>query len=412
MAVLNNLNDQISISGGTLPSVLYIETNDTQATVIGAGYLFPNNSSASPNFPFVNNQMALVYTTDMGANWYQVSITGQNATYQVSLIQQQSVIDSIAGTAHRITASAGPNVVINIANDYVGQTSITTLGLITTVAGIQNALGTAAVPTYTFTGHTNLGIYEFDANSIGFASNGLPAFKVQGIAASVNYLSVRSAITDVDPGIQAIGTDADINILLAPKGAGTVTILNPLNTSDSILQLWDAHVTEFTEISSSSAPTSSITYKLPPDAPTISGQALKATVSVGGISTMSWGNTNSSTWIIVGTPGITMTMNTYYIADTSAGGVVLTMPNNPAVGDMVFVAGITGVNSWQIQLAAGQIAYRTTGAGSNVTSAAGTITSDIAHTEYYSACWLLCFDATGGAQKFVQIGGSGNPIYA
>jgi len=43
-----------------------------------------------------------------------------------------NILYSVAGTSGRITVSSGQNPVINIASDYIGQTSITTLGTITT----------------------------------------------------------------------------------------------------------------------------------------------------------------------------------------------------------------------------------------------------------------------------------------
>lgn len=41
-------------------------------------------------------------------------------------------LTSVSGTLHRITSSGGPSPVIDIASDYVGQTSITTVGVLTT----------------------------------------------------------------------------------------------------------------------------------------------------------------------------------------------------------------------------------------------------------------------------------------
>lgn len=67
----------------------------------------------------------------------------------VSLVAS-SMVSSVSGTANRITSTGGANPVIDIAATYVGQTSITTLGTITT--GVWN--GTAVNETHGGTNQT------------------------------------------------------------------------------------------------------------------------------------------------------------------------------------------------------------------------------------------------------------------
>lgn len=76
------LNIQISQAGlsSVVPGFIYINTNDTFATVTTANYL---NNVASEGFSFSNNQMALVQTTDDGVVLLQVSVSGSN----VSLVE-------------------------------------------------------------------------------------------------------------------------------------------------------------------------------------------------------------------------------------------------------------------------------------------------------------------------------------
>ncbi len=66
-----------------------------------------------------NTQLSEIELTNDGTNWYPVS-TGNDT------------VNSVSGTAHRITVTGTDNVVVDIANDYIGQTSITTLGTVTT----------------------------------------------------------------------------------------------------------------------------------------------------------------------------------------------------------------------------------------------------------------------------------------
>ncbi len=74
----------------TLPSIIYILTNDTYATVTATGYL---TRSKQEGFTYSNNQMALVYTTDEGPVWLKVVITYSGASVLntvVSLVQISS----------------------------------------------------------------------------------------------------------------------------------------------------------------------------------------------------------------------------------------------------------------------------------------------------------------------------------
>jgi hypothetical protein len=74
----------------TLPSLIYILTDDTYAEVTATGYLTNVKSLGNS---FSNNQMALVYTTDEGAVWLKVVITYSGASILntvVSLVQISS----------------------------------------------------------------------------------------------------------------------------------------------------------------------------------------------------------------------------------------------------------------------------------------------------------------------------------
>jgi hypothetical protein len=64
-----------------LPEFILIETADTLATVLGKtggqpSYL--NKSKQDFQFPYNNQQMALVYTTDQGVVWLSVVVNGTN----------------------------------------------------------------------------------------------------------------------------------------------------------------------------------------------------------------------------------------------------------------------------------------------------------------------------------------------
>lgn len=98
----------------------------------------------------------------------------------VSFIGGSSFVESVSGTAHRITSTGGQNPVIDIAADYVGQTSITTLGTITT--GTWN--GTAINETH---GGTNQTTYAQGDMLYASAANTLS--KLSKNTSSTRYLS-------------------------------------------------------------------------------------------------------------------------------------------------------------------------------------------------------------------------------
>lgn len=87
MAILSIQTAQPTGLVSVTPSIIYILTSDTYATVTTTGYL---TGSKQEGFTYSNNQMALVYTTDDGPVWLKVVITYSDATIQntvVSLVQ-------------------------------------------------------------------------------------------------------------------------------------------------------------------------------------------------------------------------------------------------------------------------------------------------------------------------------------
>ncbi len=144
------VTSQVSMTQSTLPSIIYILTNDTYATVTATGYL---TGTKQEGFTYSNNQMALVYTSDEGAVWLKVVITYSGASILstvVSLVQISSPGDVILPT---------------ILNHFIG--SLDTMGTLGNVSGtmiqngqIQSGLlaggfvgGFVAYPTTTLSGY-------------------------------------------------------------------------------------------------------------------------------------------------------------------------------------------------------------------------------------------------------------------
>ena len=130
-------------------------------------------------------------------------------------------VSSVSGTAHRITSTGGANPVIDIASDYVGQGSITTLGTIATGTWQGSVVG----PTYGGTGVNNgsntLTLGGSLATSGAFASTFTMTaptsvtFPTSGTLATTSQLPTPSALTKSD----------DTNVTLTLGGSPTVALL-------------------------------------------------------------------------------------------------------------------------------------------------------------------------------------------
>lgn len=142
-------------------------------------------------------------------------------------------ISSVSGTTNRITSTGGTNPVIDISASYVGQTSLTTLGTITT--GVWN--GTAITDTYISSASTwnskQAGVQYKDegialgttatVTEINFTGNGISASRTGnivtvnvGATAGVTNLTYTSSATD---GIVVSDTGSDATI---PAASGTI----------------------------------------------------------------------------------------------------------------------------------------------------------------------------------------------
>ncbi len=120
------VTSQVSFTQSTLPSLIYIQTTDTYATVTATGYL---TSYKQEGFTFSNNQMALVYTTDDGPVWLKVAITYSNASVLstvVSLIQISSPGDVVLPTIanHLMVSTDTAGTLANLTGTAINDGSI------------------------------------------------------------------------------------------------------------------------------------------------------------------------------------------------------------------------------------------------------------------------------------------------
>ncbi len=184
-----------------VPTFILLETNNTLAQVLATGYL--NASAKVFGIPYSNQQIALVYTTDSGSVWLQVQVTGTPPNYVYSLI---------------------------------GTTSATTV--------FVASVGSAATPSYTFSGDLDTGMYHSNTNAVGFAAGGLLSFQVASVASSVNSIIVAGGATNagnaaLQPGFTAFGSDTNVDVSATGKGTGGFAILPSTTAAAGNLKLWN-----------------------------------------------------------------------------------------------------------------------------------------------------------------------------
>lgn len=111
---------QVTVTGlvGTVPSFVYIETDDVLAKVITPGYL----DIVSDQYVFTNQQAALCYTTDFGAVVLRVEVYGQT----VSLSEQfPGSVASVSGFPNQINSSGGINPELSFSETAIFPGSVT-----------------------------------------------------------------------------------------------------------------------------------------------------------------------------------------------------------------------------------------------------------------------------------------------
>lgn len=118
---------------------------------------------------------------DNGTNTYVLQTNGSGITSWVA--PATGTVTSVSGTANRITSTGGATPVIDIAATYVGQTSITTLGTVTT--GTWSAGAIIGRPTMTLGSDATGDIYYRDAGG---------QLTRLGIGSSTNVLTVSGGL--------------------------------------------------------------------------------------------------------------------------------------------------------------------------------------------------------------------------
>jgi len=107
MSILNIKTSQAGLVG-TLPTPIYIDTNDTYAVVTATGYL---NEAKQLGNSFAITQMALVQTSDEGPVWLTVSIVGSD--YSLVAPSAASIVTLPTVADHLIVSSDADGTLAN-----------------------------------------------------------------------------------------------------------------------------------------------------------------------------------------------------------------------------------------------------------------------------------------------------------
>ncbi len=258
---------------GMDPSIVRIVTSDTLAVVGTPNYIYDQRfviyDLNGGQFQWVTTDMVLVYSTSDSA-WGYFTITPDFLSL--------TLFESMAGTA---------NAPIN--------TNITEMRALQC---IQSPAG---------------------ANNLCFSY----------IVNAVNYLQSTNALSTGMPTLSALGTDANVNLHLSSKGAGTTVITSPSSTTALVLNpnggAFNANfITPITA-------TRSYTFQ-------------DASGTVAFLSDVS----NSSSYNIVTGTSQTVAENTKYMAN-NAGLVTFTIPPTFTAGKWFKVIGGPAGGGWRVQ---------------------------------------------------------------
>ncbi len=208
----------------------------------------------------------------------------------------------------------GGSTTLNIAPGYIGQSSITTLGTITTgtwqgtpianayLANSSLTVGTAAGSGFTGGGVVSLGgslalsIPAGGVTNAMLANSGITVTAGSGLGGG-GAVSLGGTVTLTNAGVTSIAGTANQITASASTGAVTLSLPNTVNIGAATptagqIGLYNGTNANLTSIKAGT-PAAAITYVLPTTAPT-AGQVLSSSAPSGGVATTSWTTPASS----------------------------------------------------------------------------------------------------------------------
>ncbi len=137
----------------------------------------------------------------------------------------------VSSTSFLLTDSAGTQTITS--GNLTIDGSLTVDGVLA-YSALTVGVGSAAAPSYTFSGRTNTGMYSSAANVLDFATDGTRQLSVGGGIVAVNYLQIEGSVASSPVLINTLGTDTNVSLQLVPKGTGQIVIPVGAATTPSI----------------------------------------------------------------------------------------------------------------------------------------------------------------------------------
>lgn len=219
---------------GVNPSIAYIDTNDTLATVLTAGYL---NKAVQQGYTFNESMMCCVSTratpnaTTVSVAWLEVSKSGQNwslvaTNSSIILPNAQILVGNASGIAAPVAMSGDATIantgVLTIANSAINAAKLAT-DAVTTVKILDANVTLAKLAA----GITPSHVIKFANQVTTVGGAAAEAFTVTGAVGATD----RAFVQVVDDGtanvtvLQAVVTDNTLTVTFSAN-PGNDTIIN------------------------------------------------------------------------------------------------------------------------------------------------------------------------------------------
>lgn len=315
-----------------------------------------------------NSQSGVFESTVDGATWATIETS---ATGVISVSGDSSTI--------QVTPTTGL-CVVSILSTYAGQSSIATVGTITSGTWHGSVVGLAYGGTNANNTASAGGIPWSDASKINILA---------GTTTANQLLLSGNAATPAWSTSTYPATNA-ANTLLYASSANTMAALATAN--NGVLTTGTGGAPAITALASDGQLIIGSSAGAPAAATISAGTGISIS---NGHNTITVASTSASTnWVDQTSTPVTLVVNTSYVAD-NAGLVTLNMPATVAFGSVFNIVG-QGAGGWLIQMNTGQVGHL----NSTATTSAGSFAS----TERYDAITLVC---TVANTTFVAINSSG-----
>lgn len=202
-------------------------------------------------------------------------------------------------------------------------------GNVTGTNTVATALGSAAAPSYAFTGAADTGMYASGAGRIDFATGGARQLKIGNNPTAVNYVQIDGGATTTGVTISAeSGTDANVDLNLSPLGTGLVGVngSRSAGTLGGKVAFYNATGSFYSAFQAGN-PGANVSWTLPTIDATIPGQVLSSNAA----GTLSWAST--------GTLSATVTVSSTALLTLNATPVEIIAA--PGANTMISIVGAT-----------------------------------------------------------------------